>query len=136
MTGSDSSARRWTCSRCGMAVGRIDGEQVELPDSWEQCEEGDFCLSCRRERAADVAQEAATRDEASTEERAKARRAGLIEFEVRRTPDLSDNAIARACRTTTAAVTAARERLQLDVGPPAESAGDWAAKRKVSASQQ
>jgi hypothetical protein len=119
-----------------MAVGRIDGVQVELPDSWEHCEEGDFCLSCRRERAADVAQEAAARDEASTEERAKARRAGLIEFEVRRTPDLSDNAIARACRTTTAAVTAARERLQLDAGPPAESAGDWAAKRGTATSRR
>jgi hypothetical protein len=96
-----------------MAVGRIDGEQVELPDSWERTEEGDFCLSCRRERAADLAQEMAAREEGSTEARAKARRAGLIEFEVRRTPDLSDNEIARACRTTTAAVAAARQRIEV-----------------------
>ena len=136
MTESDSSARRWTCNRCGMSVGRIDGEQVELPDSWEHCEEGDFCLSCRRERAADLAPEVAAREEASTEARAKARRAGLIEFEVRRTPDLSDNAIARACRTTTAAVSAARERLDLDAGPPAETASDWAGKRSTAAGRR
>lgn len=107
-----SSARRWTCSRCGMSVGRIDGEQVKIPESWERTEEGDFCLSCRRERAADLAQEAAARERGSTEAVAKARRAGLIEFEVRRTPELSDNEIARACRTTTAAVAAVRQRLQ------------------------
>ncbi|HSK50707.1 MAG TPA: hypothetical protein VK889_09480, partial [Solirubrobacterales bacterium] len=82
-----AAARRWTCSRCGVAVGRIDGTQVSLPESWEACAEGEFCLSCRRERAGEAAQAAAP-DGCNSEVRAKARRAGLIEFEVRRTPDL------------------------------------------------
>lgn len=110
MTPPTEIAQRWTCSRCGVAVGRIDGERVSLPESWEACEEGSFCLACRRERAGDAAQAAAPSD-CNSEVRAKARRAGVIEFEVRRTPELTDNTIARACRTTTAAVAAARQRL-------------------------
>jgi hypothetical protein len=108
MTGP-AAARRWTCSRCGVAAGRIDGRRVPLPESWESCVEGDFCLSCRRGRAAEAAQAAVTDSNAAA--RAKARRIGLIEFEVKRTPDLTDSSIARACRTSAAAVTAARRRL-------------------------
>lgn len=110
MTPATDIALRWTCSRCGVSVGRIDGEQVSLPDSWEACEEGSFCLSCRRERAGEAAQATAP-EGCNSEARAKARRAGLIEFEVRRTPDLTNNTIARACRTTAAAVAAARQRM-------------------------
>ena len=79
--------------------------------------EGEFCLACRRARAAEEAL-AATPDECSTEVRAKARRAGLIEFEVRRTPTLTDNTIARACRTSASAVAAARKRLNMGESPP------------------
>jgi hypothetical protein len=39
------------------------------------------------------------------------RRASLIEFEVRRTPELPDNTIARACHSTASAVKAARRRI-------------------------
>jgi hypothetical protein len=99
-----------------MAVGRIDGQPVALPESWERGAEGTFCLTCRRQRAAD----AAARNEAPTgcsaEARAKARRAGLIEFEVRRTPTLTDGTIARACHTSTFAVAAARKRLGMVAG--------------------
>src|SRR5262245_11600851 len=102
-------SRRWTCSRCGMAVGRIDGRPVPLPESWETGADGQFCLTCRRQRAADAAQDEAPTG-CSAEARAKARRAGLIEFEVRRTPALPDNTIARACRTSASAVAAARRR--------------------------
>jgi hypothetical protein len=59
--------------------------------------------------------------------RAKLRRAGLIEFEVRRTPDRTDGSIARACRTSAGAVAAARRRLQLRKGPAAGSDRDRAA---------
>jgi hypothetical protein len=104
------AARRWTCDRCGMAVGRIDGQQAPFPASWESCEEGDFCLSCRRQRAGEAAQEAVPSG-CSADARAKAGRAGLIEFEVRRTPKLSDGTIASACRTNASAVAAARKRL-------------------------
>ncbi len=108
-------SRRWTCSGCAMAVGRIDGQPVTLPENWERGPDGTFCLTCRRQRAADAA-----RDEAPTgcsaEARAKARRAGLIEFEVRRTPTLTDSTIARACHTSALAVAAARKRLDIDRG--------------------
>jgi hypothetical protein len=110
-------ARRWTCSRCNVSVGRIDGDRIPLPASWESGSEGDFCLSCRRSRAADAAQAAAA--DANGEARAKARRTGLIEFEVRRTPDLTDSTIARACRTSASTVAATRRRLDLG-----ESRGD------------
>lgn len=103
-------ARRWVCSRCGVAVGQIDGHHVPLPSNWESCGEGDFCLACRRSRAAEAAQHAAP-DGCSTTDRSKARRTGLIEFEVRRTPDLSNGAIAKICKTSGAAVAAARKRL-------------------------
>jgi hypothetical protein len=105
-----AAARRWTCSRCGLTVGNVDGSQVPVPDTWDRCVEGDFCLSCRRERAAEAA-EAAVAEDGNAQTRAQVRRGGLIEFEVRRTPDLSDNIIARACRTTPGAVAAARKRL-------------------------
>jgi hypothetical protein len=100
-----------------MALGRIDGKPVPMPETWESGAEGDFCLACRRQRAADDAL-AATSAECSTDVRAKARRAGLIEFEVRRTPTLTDNTIARACRTSASAVAAARKRLNMEKSPP------------------
>jgi hypothetical protein len=116
MTGAD--ARKWTCARCAMSISRIDGAQTPLPESWESCAEGDFCLACRRERAAEAAL-AATPSDCNNEVRAKARRAGLIEFEVMRTPELNDNTIARACRTTPSAVAAARRRLRTNEAPAA-----------------
>jgi hypothetical protein len=104
-----------------MSVGRIDGRPVRLPESWERGVEGCFCLACRRQRAADEAQSQAPTG-CSTEARAKARRAGLIEFEVRRTPTLTDGTIARACHTSAFAVAAARKRLGMDESPPAAAA--------------
>jgi hypothetical protein len=101
------AARRWTCANCHMTVANIDGHKVPLPEGWESGTKGDFCLSCRRQRAAEAAQAAAPTG-CSREASAKARRAGLIEFEVRRTPDLTDGVIARACRTSASAVAAAR----------------------------
>jgi len=128
-----SLAHRWTCSRCGVAIGRIDDEKVPLPESWEHCAEGDFCLSCRRGRAADDAQAAAS-DDSSHAVRAKARREGLIEFEVRRTPELTDGTIAKACRTSASAVAAVRTRLRMGAGPPAGADHSWtaAARRRAT----
>jgi hypothetical protein len=122
-----AAARRWVCSGCGVAVGRIDGRRVPLPASWESCSEGEFCLGCRRARAAEAAQ-AAVSGNSSAEERAKARRTGLIEFEIRRTPDLTDSTIAKACRTSAAAVVAARRRLRMGNGPTPGSDRDRAAR--------
>jgi hypothetical protein len=127
-----TASRRWTCSRCGMAVGRIDDQPVPRPESWESGAEGDYCLACRRQRAADAAL-AETPTESSADARAKARRAGLIEFEVRRTPTLTDNTIARACRTSASAVAAARKRLNMGESPPPGTDRDRAAARRATA---
>jgi hypothetical protein len=106
-----AAARRWKCARCGVAVGRIDGGRIPLPASWESGEEGELCLGCRRGLAADAAQRSAPSG-SSGADRAKARRAGLIEFELRRTPNLPDRTIANACRTSVAAVRATRTRMR------------------------
>lgn len=110
MSVATDTACKWTCGRCGVSASRIDGARTAMPESWARAADGLFCLTCRRERAAEAALEAAPAD-SSTEARAKRRRAGLIEFEVRRTPDRADNAIAKACHTSASTVAAARCRL-------------------------
>lgn len=105
-------AKRWTCDCCGVSVGRIGGEKVELPDSWTNDRHGTYCLICRRERAAQAALDNAPED-SGLEERAKLRRSALIEFEVRRRPGHGDGEIARTCRSSVAAVAAARRRLKI-----------------------
>ena len=109
-------AKRWTCDSCGVSVGRMGGEKVELPDSWTSDGDGTYCLICRRERAAQAALDAAP--EGTLEDRAKLRRAALVEFEVRRRPNHGNGEIAKACRSSVAAVVAARKRLKI----PAPSA--------------
>lgn len=99
------------CDQCGVSVGRIDGEPTPLPGTWANSAEGRFCLVCRRDRAANAALESAPSD-SPVAVRARLRRAALIEFEVRRTPDNSDGKIARSCRTSVSAVAQARTRLQ------------------------
>jgi hypothetical protein len=127
-----SLATKWTCDGCGVSAGRIDLEPVPLPAAWEESAEGCFCLVCRRQRAADAALDAAPGD-SPVDTRAKLRRAALIEFEVSRTPEETDGTIARACRTSAAAVTRARRRLQLpDPPPPSPEAR---AKRRAVASR-
>jgi hypothetical protein len=110
-TMSVSTAKKWTCDQCGVTVSRVGGEKVELPASWASSKEGTFCLLCRRERAAQAALAAAP--SGSLEDRAKLRRAALVEFEVRRRPGHGNGEIAKACRSSVAAVVAARKRLKL-----------------------
>lgn len=119
-------ASRWTCDECGVSAGRIDGTPTALPDSWASSAEGDFCLTCRRHRAGEAALDAAPSD-SDRDARAKLRRTGLIEFEVRRTPDRTNGSIAKACRTSAVAVAAARQRLQLHEGPAPGSDRDLTA---------
>jgi len=113
------TAKKWTCDQCGMSVGRIDSEPIPLPDTWASSAEGQFCLVCRRERAADAALDSAP--DCSLAARAQLRRTALIEFEVRRTPDHSDGMIAKACRSSVSAV--AKTRSQLRLPAPASTAG-------------
>lgn len=109
MTVALATARKWTCDRCGVVVSRMHGKRVPLPETWIESSAGCYCLGCRRERAADAALEATTEGDRGA--RAKLRRASLIEFEVQREPDRSNNTIAKACRTTPAAVAAVRRHL-------------------------
>lgn len=105
---SPPTAPKWTCDRCGVSVSRLGGEAVPLPSTWTTAADGHFCLTCRRERAGEAALDAAPAD-SSNDTRMKARRAGLLEFEVRRAPDRADNAIAKACHTSASAVARARD---------------------------
>jgi hypothetical protein len=109
---STITAKKWTCDQCGVTVSRAGGEKVELPTSWAADPDGTFCLLCRRDRAAQAALEAAPED-CGREDRAKLRRAALVEFEVRRRPGHGNGEIAKACRSSVAAVVAARKRLKL-----------------------
>lgn len=109
---STITAKKWTCDDCGVTLSRVGGEKVELPESWAASKEGTFCLHCRRERAAQAALAGAPED-CALADRAKLRRAALVEFEVRRRPAHGNGEIAKACRSSIAAVIAARKRLKL-----------------------
>jgi hypothetical protein len=109
---SVSTANKWTCDHCGVTVSRVSGEKVELPASWSTSREGTYCLLCRRERAAQAALASAPKTY-GLEERAKLRRTALVEFEVQRRPGHGNGEIAKACRSSVAAVVAARKRLKL-----------------------
>src|SRR4029077_9669731 len=50
-----ATARKWTCAGCGVSASRSDAEAAPLPESWEVCADGTFCLGCRRQRAAEAA---------------------------------------------------------------------------------
>lgn len=117
MSATTPAAKKWTCESCGVSAGRMDGAAVPIPSAWVSSAEGTYCLVCRRERAAEAALDAVPSD-SPIAERAKMRRAALIEFEVSRTPDQTDGIIARACRTSVTAVTRARRRLELPDPPP------------------
>lgn len=106
------TAKKWTCDTCGVVVSRLGADSLELPESWSSSEEGTYCLLCRRERAAQAALDAAPED-SGREDRAKLRRAALVEFEVRRRPANGNGEIAKACRSSIAAVVAARKRLKI-----------------------
>jgi hypothetical protein len=108
------SAIRWSCARCGVSAGRIDGKRVALPATWTRSEERIFCLACSRALAGEAAMESASGD-STREELAQIRRRGLIEFEIRRFPEAPNRTIARACRTSTGAVAAVRDA---SAGPP------------------
>jgi hypothetical protein len=110
MSEAAGTARKWTCGRCGVSSRRIDGAPTPLPESWARSADGLLCLTCRRERAAERALEAAPAG-CGSEVKTRVRRTGLIEFEVRRAPDRADNAIARSCHTSVSAVAAARRAL-------------------------
>jgi hypothetical protein len=115
-----ADAVRWSCARCEVSVGRMDGEAAELPPSWSQSDGMTYCLSCSRALAGEAAMESAP-DSITGEERVRLRRTALIEFEISRSPEAPNGIIARACRTSGAAVAAVRN--DLEQSSPAPESG-------------
>jgi hypothetical protein len=102
----------WTCSRCAVTASWMpDTERSGQPATWRR--EGDdlYCLGCRRALAGEAALDGV--DEPSVDERARIRRAAVLDFEVRRVPGNSNGEIARACRSSVPAVVKARRRVGL-----------------------
>jgi hypothetical protein len=116
-----AQATRWECARCRVSFGNVDGRQATLPTGWTEAGAEAFCLSCSRTLAGDAAMDSAPAD-SSREDLVRRRRSALIEFEIRRAPDASNPTIARACRTSTGAVTAVRAALK-QVPPTPVAAG-------------
>jgi hypothetical protein len=101
---------RWSCARCEVSVGRIDGGSSGLPDTWSSYDGVTYCLSCSRARASEEASDSAP-DSITREDRVKVRRRALIAFEIGRTPEAPDRTVANACRTSAQAVATVRGEL-------------------------
>ena len=106
-----AEAVRWSCARCEVSVGRIDGEPALFPTTWSRADGEVLCLTCSRAKAGEAAMDSAPA--ASTrEDRVRIRRTALIEFEIERAPEAPNRTIALACRTSSAAVSAVRTELE------------------------
>jgi hypothetical protein len=105
-----AEAIRWSCTRCEVSVGRIDGEPTLLPASWSRAADQVLCLTCSRAQAGEAAMDSAPAT-TSREDRVRLRRTALIEFEIERAPEAPNRTIALACRTSSAAVAAVRDEL-------------------------
>jgi hypothetical protein len=92
-----------------MSVSWSDGKRQPPPESWARGEEGLLCLKCRR-NAAEAGVEPTTGKDGEPVDRR--RKANLIEFEIRRAPGRRDNEIARACNSSTAAVSKVRKQIE------------------------
>ena len=101
----------WTCIRCEVTTSYMAGSAHHgLPADWTELDGRLYCLGCRRVLAGEAAQEDGA-DGASREELLQLRKAGTLEFELRRDPDRPDREIARACHTSAPAVAKVRDRL-------------------------
>lgn len=106
-----AEAVRWSCARCEVSVGRIDGGPALLPASWSRVDGQVLCLTCSRAEAGEAAMYSAPAA-SSREDRVRLRRTALIEFEIDRAPEAPNRTIALACRTSSAAVAAVRDQLE------------------------
>ena len=84
----------------------------KIPKGWVKEKGHSYCLACRREMAGEAAVAAAGNGNAEEERQASAQ--GRIEFEIGRDPEQDDSRIAKACRTSVAAVRKVRERLGVE----------------------
>ncbi len=106
-----AEAVRWSCVRCEVSVGRIDGEPTMLPASWSRSGGQILCLACSRAQAGEAAMESAPAA-SSRDDLVRLRRTALIEFEIGRVPEAPNRTIALACRTSSAAVAIVRDELE------------------------
>ncbi|HXQ89174.1 MAG TPA: hypothetical protein VN733_05995 [Solirubrobacterales bacterium] len=106
-----ADACRWSCARCKVSVGRIDGEPSTLPPSWSEADGEAFCLTCSRTRAGEAAMDLAPAA-LPREDRVRLRRTALIEFEIGRAPEASNRVVALACRTSGATVAIVRDEME------------------------
>jgi hypothetical protein len=108
----------WTCSRCEVTVSWMaEVERPELPTTWVRDGDELYCLTCRRDLAAEAALDALD-ETASAERRQKAESRARIEFEMKRRPEREDRRIAQACHTSVKAVKQARVRLGMQSRRP------------------
>lgn len=105
-----AEAIRWSCARCNVSVGRIDGTPTRLPATWMRSGHLTFCLTCSRALAGEAALDAAPAA-SSREERSRLRREALIRFEIDRAPLAPNRTIAQACRTSLSTVASVRDAL-------------------------
>jgi hypothetical protein len=108
-----TAAVRWSCARCDVSVGRIDGGPADLPETWTQVGDESYCLICSRAMVGEAAMESAP-DASSREELMRVRRDAVIEFEIDRTPLAPNRVIAHACRTSLMTVATVRRTLDGD----------------------
>ena len=85
-------------------------ERPKQPHNWIKDGGKLYCLACQRERAAEAVLEDLPAD-APVKDKLKLSSSARIEFELRRDPELPDSKIAKACRTSMAAVRKSREQL-------------------------
>jgi hypothetical protein len=105
-----AGAVRWSCARCNVSVGRLDGSPTGLPETWTRAGATTFCLTCSRALAGEAALDSAP-DACSREDRVRLRREAMIRFEIDRAPLAPNRTIAHACRTSPKTVATIREAL-------------------------
>lgn len=111
---SATETHAWTCVRCEVTarfMADSDHDHDRPPADWVEIDGELYCLGCRRVLAGDAAAEGEEAAGATREQLLQLRKAGTLEFEIRRDPDRPDRAIARACRTSVPAVAKVRSRL-------------------------
>jgi hypothetical protein len=100
------ASRRWTCSGCKVTVRYAAGSNApRRPEGWTKQGGRWLCLHCQREKAVEKATIGANGDGWAS------RRQALLEFELRRSPDVPDGVIAKRANCSTGHVRKVREEL-------------------------
>lgn len=103
-----SRTRRWTCAGCEVTVRYAASAKAapRRPEGWTKRGGQWLCLHCQREKAVEKATIGASGDGWAS------RRQALLEFELRRSPDVPDGVIAKRANCSTGHVRKVREELE------------------------